>query len=179
MASTLWESMNRSFLSDLERGKFGEKVLFEYLQSRNNIKAVVDISNTEIGIKDDIDFEIEYKDGHKKTVEIKTDLMAHRTGNIVYEEFSHRNPGCFARTKADYILYYIMETNEVYVLNPDGFREFISQIKTDEVLRKELRVRPTKMGQGAYGYLVPIKSIINNKSVCESTFSIKLACSAA
>lgn len=173
---SLWESKgHRSFLSDLEKGKFGEKVVISYLESRKNVNKVTDISNTKRGIDDDIDCEIEYADGHTKTIEIKTDLMAHKTGNIVFEEFSHKNPGCFARTKADYILYYVMETNEVYVLNPDGFRAFIKTVKEDAEMMKKLGVRAARMGEGAYGCIIPIKSIKNNTNICESVFEIKFA----
>ena len=156
---SLWETTNRSFLGDLNFGKMGEERIARHLKSYSNVTEVRDISNSKRGIADDIDFEVVYVDGHISTLEVKTDSMAHRTGNIAYEEFSHKNPGCFARTKADHILYMLYETGEVYILNPDRFREYIAEMKVDAVKAKELGVRATRMGQGASGYLVPIKSI--------------------
>lgn len=132
---TLWETQGRSFVRDLDYGKKGEERIARHLRKYKSVVDVRDISNTRRGIDDDIDFEIVYADGHVSTAEIKTDTMAHRTGNLAYEKFSHRNPGCFARTKAD-------------------------QDKA-----KSLRVTWRKMGEGASGYLVPIKSVLKTDVV--------------
>lgn len=161
MRKTLWETQNRSFSKDLSLGKIGEQIVINHLKSYRNIEDVRDISNSKRGIDEDVDLELVYKDGHISTLEIKTDTMAHRTGNIAYEELSHKNPGCFARTTADHILYFLIETGEAYVLNPQKFRNLISNIKRDFNLAQSMNIRATKMGQGASGYLVPISSIIN------------------
>ncbi len=99
------------------------------------------------------------------TAEIKTDTMAHRTGNLAYEKFSHRNPGCFARTKADHIIYLLDHTGEAFVLDPKKFRAFIAEMEADQDKAKSLRVTWRKMGEGASGYLVPIKSILKTDVV--------------
>lgn len=99
------------------------------------------------------------------TAEIKTDTMAHRTGNLAYEKFSHRNPGCFARTKADHIIYLLDHTGEAFVLDPKKFRAFIAEMEADQDKAKSLRVAWRKMGEGASGYLVPIKSILKTDVV--------------
>lgn len=81
---TLWEKKGgRTFHGDLDTGKYGEKVLAARMNSFPSVTAVRDISDSKRGIADDIDFEILYKDGHTSTVEIKTDLMAHKTGNLL------------------------------------------------------------------------------------------------
>lgn len=51
------------------------------------------------------------------------------------------------------------------MINPDRFRSFIEDMKNDEEKAKSLNVRAAKMGQGASGYLVPIKSIVNTDVV--------------
>ena len=102
---TKWEGQNRSFKGDLRFGKLCEEVIRRFLMHYTNVDDVRDISNSKRGIKDDIDFEIVYRDGHTSTAELKSDMQAHKTGNIAYEELSHKNPGCFARTKADHIIY--------------------------------------------------------------------------
>lgn len=168
---TLWETQSRNFLGDLDFGKEGEKKIKAKLESYRSVVKVRDISNSKRGITDDIDFEVVYADGHTSTVEVKTDTMAHRTGNIAYEEFSHKNPGCFARTKADHIIYYIIETGEAYVLSPKNFRAFINEMKRDTAKANMLRVRAARMGEGASGYLVPIRSILHT-NVVECKISI-------
>ena len=165
---TAWETENRSFLSDLELGKKGEKRIISFLEKHKNVEKVVDISDTEIGKRDDIDLEVHYTDGHISTVEIKTDTKAHITGNIAYEERSHRNPGCFARTKADHIFYLLQKTGQAYVLNPNEFRKFIAEMKNDKESAKQFGIRPVSMGEGAFGYLVPIKNLVSTNVVeCE------------
>ena len=112
-----------------------------------DVDDVRDISNSNRGIKDDIDFEIVYRDGHTSTAELKSDMQAHRTGNIAYEELSHKNPGCFARTKADHIIYYLTETGVAYVLNPHKLRAFVAEMKADESKSKS---KTGKDGRGRF-----------------------------
>lgn len=157
---TLWETEGRNFTSDLDYGKEGERRVAKHFARYRNVVEVRDISNSKRGIDDDIDFEILYTDGHTCTIEVKTDTRAHETGNFAYEEFSHNNPGCFARTKADHIIYLIAQSGEAYVLNPEKFRKFIAEMKANPAKAKLCRVRAAKMGEGASGYLVPIKSIL-------------------
>lgn len=162
---TLWETQGRRFVRDLDYGKEGEERIARHLRKYKSVVDVRDISNTRRGIDDDIDFEIVYADGHVSTAEIKTDTMAHRTGNLAYEKFSHRNPGCFARTKADHIIYLLDHTGEAFVLDPKKFRAFIAEMEADQDKAKSLRVAWRKMGEGASGYLVPIKSILKTDVV--------------
>lgn len=146
---TLWEKKGgRTFHGDLDTGKYGEKVLAARMNSFPSVAAVMDISDSKRGIVDDIDFEILYKDGHTS------------------------NPGCFARTKADHILYFVKETDMVYVLNPVKFREFIAEMKLDKEKAASLKVRPSGMGEGAFGYLVPI-AVLAETDVLECTFTAK------
>lgn len=150
MKKTLWENTSRTFSGDLEFGKIGERKVIKKLKSYRNVKEVRDISNTKRGIEDDIDIELLYADGHVSSVEIKTDTMAHKTGNIAYEELSHKNPGCFARTKADHLIYYLIHTGEAYVLNPEKFRNFITEMKCNIKKAKELNVRASRMGPRSF-----------------------------
>lgn len=169
---TKWEGQNRSFKGDLRFGKLCEEVIRRFLMHYVDVDDVRDISNSNRGIKDDIDFEIVYRDGHTSTAELKSDMQAHKTGNIAYEELSHKNPGCFARTKADHIIYYLTETGVAYVLNPHKLRAFVAEMKADDRKAASLRVRPAKMGEGAFGYLIPIRVLLNNTDIVEATMMV-------
>lgn len=163
--NTLWQASGRNFLRDKNLGRLGEIRIKNHMSSYSNVTEVRDISSSRRGIDDDIDFEIVYTDGHISTLEVKTDLMAHMTGNMVYEELSNKNPGCFARTKADHIAYMLEATGETYILHPERFRALIAEVKENQEKAKELGIRATRMGQGAYGYLIPITSIIKTDVV--------------
>ena len=150
---TKWEGQNRSFKGDLRFGKLCEDVIRRFLMHYVDVDDVRDISNSNRGIKDDIDFEIVYRDGHTSTAELKS-------------------PGCFARTKADHIIYYLTETGVAYVLNPHKLRAFVAEMKADERKAASLRVRPAKMGEGAFGYLIPIRVLLNNTDIVEATMMV-------
>ena len=158
---TKWEGQNRNFKGDLRFGKLCEEVIRRFLMH------YVDVDDVR-----DIDFEIVYRDGHTSTAELKSDMQAHKTGNIAYEELSHKNPGCFARTKADHIIYYLTETGVAYVLNPHKLRAFVAEMKANERKAASLRVRPAKMGEGAFGYLIPIRVLLNNTDIVEATMMV-------
>lgn len=50
------------------------------------------------------------------TIEVKTDTRTHGTRNVVYEILSHDNPGCLARSAADYVLYVATDDKATKVL---------------------------------------------------------------
>lgn len=168
---TLWQASRRNFLRDRNIGHAGEVRIKNHMAHYRNVTEVRDISTSKRGIADDIDFEIVYDDGHVSTLEVKTDLMAHETGNLVYEELSNNNPGCFARTKADHIAYMLEATGETYILHPERFRSLIAEIKENKDKAAELGIRATRMGQGAYGYLIPIRSMLKT-DVVECTIKV-------
>ena len=67
------------------------------------------------------------KDLPLKTYECKTDTHGLISRNIVYENFSNSNPGCMARSTADYILYIFVdneskEIKEEYVIDLHALR---------------------------------------------------------
>ena len=48
----------------------------------------------------------------------------------------------------------------------------VTYFKADERKAASLRVRPAKMGEGAFGYLIPIRVLLNNTDIVEATMMV-------
>lgn len=114
-----------NFDNDAEKyGKFGEGDFKEYYKSLGFI--VEDVSLTLEFQLSDIDFLISKKPipmyRYREIInarntsnrevfkaEVKTDTMAYKTRNIVYEIIAHDSAGCLAASKADFVYYVFVE----------------------------------------------------------------------
>ena len=142
------------FTTDNEIGHKGEIVIYNYLINHSSTDNVIDVSNDKWFQKFDIDFiQIDGEDCVNK-IEVKTDRMADRTGNMVYEVYSDRRnytKGCFEKTEADYIFYYLINTNILYIFNTQELREWI--------LEHQHNLKLVDMGDYALGYIIPLNDL--------------------
>lgn len=138
-----------SFAEDLECGKRGERIARAVLAASARINHIIDCSNDEYFQNLDIDLLAERNDGRVLKIEVKTDRQAHRTGNIAWEKTTAGHIGCLEKSHADYILYYLSETNRLMIFEPRAVKNFIA------------RNQPTlrRMGDFAMGYLLNIKEL--------------------
>ena len=82
--------------------------------------------------------------------------MADKTGNMVYEIYSDRrtcSQGCFEKTQADYILYYLINTKVLYIFDTQELREWVHKHKNE--------LWQTCMGDFAIGYVIPLNDLKN------------------
>ena len=147
------------FEQDIEVGKIGEKVAKEILLKSPKTISVIDCSNDKFFQKLDIDLLVETTDGLVLKYEIKTDTMANITGNLVWEDTTSGNIGCFEKTRADYMLYYLLETDELFGFWIKSMRKYVHNNK--RYLKK------VKMGDNATGYLINIEDLISKKLIKE------------
>lgn len=148
--------MNK-FQQDLRTGNIGEEIISSFLKRNTLTKIVLDVRNDKLFQELDIDFIQETLQGEIRKIEVKTDMMAHKTGNLAYEHTSNKyynTIGCFEKTRADYIFYYLTETKELYILHTESLRSYISNNKN--------RLREVNMGDNALGYLVKLEELIKN-----------------
>lgn len=73
------------------------------------------------------------KDGRDlalKTYECKTDTYGFKSRNIVYEDISNSNPGCMAKSKADYVFYVFVDKDgkilEEYLIDLHALRWWLN-----------------------------------------------------
>lgn len=78
--------------------------------------------------KKGIDFNFQHKErGISRTVELKTDSKAHRTGNAFVETYSSfpDKKGWAHTCQADYLFYYLPQDRLIYVFHPKTIRELL------------------------------------------------------
>ena len=78
------------FHSDNEIGNKGENIIFNYLLNHSSTINLVDVSKDKWFQQFDIDFLQVTADGDINKIEVKTDRIADKTGNMVYEKYSNK-----------------------------------------------------------------------------------------
>lgn len=140
------------FSEDLKEGGYGEHAIWNLFIKQPWVKSVVDVRDDKDFQEKDIDFLIEDKNRQFTPIEVKTDFQAHETGNIVYEVSTNNNIGCFEKTQAKYIMYYIPKSRVAHMINVIELRSYLHKVRPEE----------KKMGDNATGFLLPIKELVEN-----------------
>ena len=98
--------------------------------------------------------------------EIKTDTQIGRTRNIFYEEMSHTNPGCMARTLSNYIVYagidFNKSINEAYLIKTLDLRRYVLD-NFNTVKRCRMDHRGSGSSDVTAGDLINIEELITKK----------------
>jgi hypothetical protein len=141
------------FHADNEIGNKGENAIFNYLLNHSSTINLIDVSKDKWFQQFDIDFLQVTNNGINK-IEVKTDRLADKTGNMVYEIWSDRRiyaKGCFEKTEADYIFYYLINTKVLYIFNTQELRTWVN--------KHENELWQTCMGDFAIGYVIPLNDL--------------------
>lgn len=142
------------FHSDNEIGNKGENTIFNFLSTHPSTITIIDVSKDKWFQQLDIDFLQITTDGDINKIEVKTDKVADRTGNMIYEVYSDSrcySMGCFEKTKADYIFYYLINTNILYIFNTLELRDWVS-------IHKHI-LELVNIGDFAMGYIIPLYNL--------------------
>lgn len=149
------------FAESLEVGEVGEFVVWNALLNNKGIRTIVDVRNDKRFQRMDVDFLIEDYHRQYTWIEVKTDYQAHLTHNLAYELTTSQNIGCFEKTQADVIAYYIPKAKVIYFLNKEALK------RCAHSGYKEIR-----MGDNATGVLIPLDDL-KRLNVITSTESVK------
>ena len=142
------------FITNNNVGRKGESIIYDYLINHPSTFNVINVSDDVWFQQFDIDFLQVTTDYDVNKIEVKTDRMADRTGNMVYEIFSDKRTytkGCFEKTEADYIFYYLINTNILYIFNTYELRQWVEEHKD--------KLRLANMGDYALGYIIPLNEL--------------------
>lgn len=142
------------FRADNKFGELGENIIYNYLWKHKSTLKIVDVSKDKWFQQFDIDFLQVTNDGNINKIEVKTDRLADKTGNMVYEIYSDRRTyakGCFEKTQADYIFYYLINTNILYIFDTQELREW--------VLEHQHNLKLMDMGDFALGYIISLNNL--------------------
>lgn len=135
-----------NFADSLSMASIGEYAVWTYLNQLTSVKSLWDVREDYRFQLMDVDFLVMDAKRQVLWLEVKTDYHSQDTGNFVYEVSTSGNIGCFEKTKADTIAYYVPYSRNLYFLNVLALRNYV---KTHEL--KKIR-----MGDNAEGYLLDI-----------------------
>ncbi len=155
----------QKFNECIKKGAIGEAIVREIILERERPRQIVDVRKDKRFQEDDIDFLIEDNEGQFTSVEVKTDFYAQNTENIVYELTYYNGFGCFERTKADYIYYYIPRAGKsgvIYIFKPYNLRTWLQKTHPEEIT----------IGEGATGFLCPIKELQSEKVIERAYYDV-------
>lgn len=141
------------FHTDNIVGQNGEYIIYNYLSNHSSTINLIDVSKNKWFQQFDIDF-IQVTNNGINKIEVKTDKIADRTGNMVYEVYSDKRfytLGCFEKTEADYIFYYLINTNILYIFDTQELREW--------VLEHQYNLKLVDMGDFALGYIIKLNDL--------------------
>lgn len=158
-----------NFIADLKVGNIGEEVVYKILENQQNSLEIVDVRDCQYFRDIDVDFIQVVSDGEPRKIEVKTDSLAHRTGNLAYEYFSNYrigSIGCFEKTKSDYIFYYLKQTKRLYVIDTKLLQGYVSENKE--------RLNLIPMGDNARGYLIKLQKLAE-ENICWELHSTELS----
>ena len=146
-----------SFNEDLQDGKKAEELVRFKLSQTGKFVDIWDCSDDEYFQSKDIDILALKQDGRIAKIEVKADRQAHQTGNLVWEQTTSGRIGCFAKTDADFIMYYTVGNGSLYIFKPKELRRYIE--------RSKLPLR--RMGDNAEGYLLNIRELLSKGQIKE------------
>lgn len=135
-------------------GKIGEDDLVSLLQPSDKTVEIINVGNNENFFDYDIDIIQMTLPGYTidnvldllrmnsiqkipfaHTYEVKTDTVSISSRNVVYEILSHDNPGCLAKSKAEFIYYVFLDREdniaERYILNLKEWRRWLREHSDD------------------------------------------------
>lgn len=149
------------FKDSLKVGDFGEKIVYQYLKNSPAVESILDVSDSKMYQELEVDLITKMKNGDEHKIEIKTDTYT--SGNIYYETVSAEEVGSvggFEKTVCDFMFYYFVNMNTLYILNMDKYREWFRS-KEEEFIEKGYQKSPVnrRWNGSTYtsiGYAFPI-----------------------
>ena len=116
-----------NFHQSMKIGQLGETRIFEYLESRDDVESVIDVTDQRHFQKIDVDYLVKTTDGKEYKVEVKTDT--YKSGNIYYETISSKESdtiGCFNKTEADFLMYYFINWGYLYIFSMPEYQKWFN-----------------------------------------------------
>ena len=122
----LYKTNTYDMKTQLQAGKTGEEIIYWWLYNQGFY--IEDVRDGPGYQKEDVDFII-FENGKQAKIEVKTDFYT--TGNIFVELESTlgKTRGCLLKTKSDYILYFFIKENKLFIIDTKEFQDYIVENK--------------------------------------------------
>ena len=159
------EKQQYNFDDSIKVGRMGEMIMEAHLKTLPNVAAVEDVTEIPYYQKRDIDYRVTLKNGQKVTVEVKTDT--YQSGNFFFETQSNSNSktkGCMYKTEADFILYYFILFDKVYMVKRTALIKWFEAMKGNPEYKKSFKEKSVAnkgneriKDYHTYGFTFPIQ----------------------
>lgn len=156
-----------NFSESIKVGDRGEAHIIDYLEKSPAVKSILDVSGKKMYQEIEIDLILKMVDDSELKIEVKTDTYT--SGNIYYETISAvetQSVGGFEKTQADYIFYYFINLNTLYILERKEYQKwFRSRQEEFKKLGYEKNVLNNRWNGTKYtsiGYAYPV-SLLEEK----------------
>lgn len=151
---------NEKFKRDLKQGQIYEKKALDYFEYESY--------NMKEGYFKEYDIELFDKEGKKILVEVKSDRLSCKTGNLCIEHKYKNNPSGIEATLADYWVYFVL-----YCKDGNTYGEVIKEecyvIPTNELKELVKNCRSVYGGDGRFSQMYLLK-----KSNCQKYIKNKI-----
>ena len=145
---------NEKFEQDMKRGDVGEDVAIKYLESVG--WSTFNVSKVKHFQEQDIDI-IAFRGEEYLTVEVKTDSVISRTGNVFYEFTTSGHIGCFEKTKAMFIFIYDDVNDILFSIWTDRIQNYVKNNLST------LQYGIVRGGDASKGFKLPVEELIKEK----------------
>jgi hypothetical protein len=149
-----------SFKQSYDVSKLGVDRVVDLLSLIDDTVDIINVENDKSFQEFDIDL-VHVTNRDVVNIEVKADT--YESENFFFETVSNATKGthgCFMYTRADYLYYYFIKSNKLYVLPVASTREwFLKNI--NRFPKKELATKEnSRILYHSYGYTVPIKVVM-------------------
>lgn len=114
----------------MARGSSIEDKVIGYLERREGVKSVIDVSKERPYQAKGIDLLVESVSGSRKYgVEVKGDYVMHNSGNFFFETESNdvrKTPGWFIYSEADVLAYVSVHESLLFLMDFPGIRRWVT-----------------------------------------------------
>lgn len=156
-----------NFKDSLIIGNEGEQVIYNYLTNSPIVERVIDVSDSPMYQELEVDMLVKLTNGIEYKIEVKTDT--YDTGNFYYETVSAQevnSVGGFEKTTCDYMFYYFVNMDALYILKMDNYRQWFRERQEDFRLKgyekKPVNRRYNNSTYTSIGYAFPIHLLEEN-----------------
>ena len=157
-----------NFKESLVIGELGEVKILDYLQRSAAVENIIDVRDNKMYRDIDVDLLVQMATGMELKLEIKTDT--YRSGNMYYETVSAEETGSiggFEKTQADYMFYYFINLQTLYILEMNEYRNWFGSKKEEfDFLGYQKKPKNARWNGSTYtsvGYAFPV-SILENEN---------------
>ncbi|MEO0988563.1 MAG: hypothetical protein AAFY20_23940 [Cyanobacteria bacterium J06639_14] len=144
-----------SFGNQFSVGQQGERLIAEWIQARSQMAGKCQVIPLPVERQSEGDLLVQMHSGERLTIEVKTDDIAHKTGNIFVETIGDGGwpprPGWAYSCDSSWLFYLILKTGELLCFDPKNIRANLN----DWSVQYEYRAVKNKT-HTTLGLLVPI-----------------------